>query len=147
MIGYYLLTDVYKEGADREAFWIPKVIAGVSFIKENGTKKIRYYHSPSVLEQISLAVSEGRIRRDDFLSQGWEIYECEVPDMYLKGLIEVCNKGDKEKIRQYSREILEYIREVAMETGSLEEDYSDYWWRKSKEWEWDPAEKEYEEDD
>ncbi len=116
MIGYYCLT-----GQGDGLFLIPWVLAG-----RESRGKMRYYHKPNLLEELTLALKDGRMNRFNLEGKGWEVKEFDIPEIYIKSFIEVCSTAKKKKIEKYAEEIYGAVLGLVEDEEDYYGDFENY---------------------
>jgi len=125
---------------DMDLFFIPWVLVG-----RETFDGMKYYHSPRVLEELVLAIKDGRIDKIQLDWKGWEVREFDIPDIYVRSFIDACSKKGKKnnrRIEKFSEEIYETILSLVEEVGYIdddydEEDYADDWWKRGDDMQWE----------
>lgn len=137
MKGYYCVT-----ASKKEFFYVPSVLFEV-----NCPLFSRFYFNPSTLENLTLAVKEGRLSRERLEKKGWKVEEVGIPKEFIIDFINFSRRRHEQK-KDTAIDIMRFMYEsVKDKNRSIEginnsfddeyydgEDYKANWWKRGETW-------------
>lgn len=133
----------------RDILWVPSCLAGYYSYK---TDKF-ILRTPTLLENLNIARIEGRLNKWRLEDKNWDIYEIDIPEIFINDFMRACDKGKKKKRKNKARVIFDLaedmVGKIDYDLGYIEdlenyddegddedekEDYEDDWWTRGEKW-------------